>query len=176
MELVMVLMVALMAAILVVLVDLRKRVELLSVNPNFGVLTRQAALMESANGRRRGGSDHVVVFDVAGMGRMNSLHGEEWVNKAIKAALDEIRAGLRAGDVIGQLNSGDEFFVSIKSSNPIKVRGKIMDAFLTHWSEGIYLWSVEVEAGESVIEAARRGMEHVYETKRQMKAVLGEVK
>jgi GGDEF domain-containing protein len=161
MEVVLFLIAALLAALVVYVRNLHRLVGALSINPNFNVVTRVAAL-EMVGQRRVVGKQSVVTFDVAGMGKTNQQHGEQWVNRAIKDALAEVRSTLRASDLVAQLNSGDEFFV-VTTGDVTVVQAKVQEAFAKHWPGGIYIASCTVQG--DVMEAVVASMERVYEIK-----------
>jgi GGDEF domain-containing protein len=158
-DLVMMLIAALLVAIVSYIVSMRKCLARVSVNPNFNVATRVAAL-ESLERRKTGKGSSVIAFDVAGMGKANQTHGEQWVNERIRVALAEVRASLRTTDVIAQLNSGDEFFIVVRSGDELQVMAKVLSAFSTHWDEGIYIASSVVSG--NVMSSVVSTMEKVY--------------
>lgn len=163
----MVLIAALLAAVVVYIVSMRKSYTRVSTNPNFGVTTRVAA-MEVLERRRGGGGKAVIAFDVAGMRDANQLHGEQWVNERIKAALDAVRKNLRTTDVIAQLNSGDEFFIVINRGDEVSVMTKVVEAFQEHWPNGVYIASSIVKG--DVLAAVNAAMENVYSIKAVVKS------
>lgn len=158
---------ALLGTIAVYLCQLKSQIKELGVNPNFNVLTRTAGL-NICRRSNRGKNISVVTFDVAQMGKHNSLFGEQWVNAKISSALTCVRKSLRKGDIISQLNSGDEFFIIVRTGDEEAVITKVVAAFSVHWPGGIYISSAKVD-NEGILPAIQRGMETVYQLKKEKK-------
>lgn len=102
----------------------------LSVNPNFGCLTRKALELEFERRKAVRPNRAIIGIDVAGMGKANLREGEAWVNKQIQCALDWIKKHTRVTDLlIGQLNSGDEFIFICPLDNVEGLVSKIKEIF-----------------------------------------------
>lgn len=105
-------------------------IDSLSVNPNFGCLTRKALEIEFERRKAVRPNRAIIGIDVAGMGKANIREGEAWVNKQIQSALDWIKKHTRCTDLlIGQLNSGDEFIFICPLDNVEGIVGKIKEIF-----------------------------------------------
>ena len=149
----------------------RKTVKKLSINSNFGCLNKAAMEMELERRRPKSGSMALVGWDVAGMGKANSLHGEEWVNTRVMMALDLLKFRLRRSDlVLGQKNSGDEFLLLVPQEDVEGVMEKVIGAFwhypLSEGVEPIYIAWVPFEDSK---ESPVRVMEEVYKVKKEVK-------
>jgi flagellar biosynthesis protein FlhB len=167
-QLVLFLVCVVLALIVAYIAQLQRTISTLSINPNFNVLTRRG--MEHAMERRRS-STHtaqaIITWDVAGMGKANQLHGEQWVNTRISTALASIT--LRKGEcIIGQLNSGDEFLLVCPLMDAAHLATRIQTAFQDNAlgeGEAIYLNWQEMDPTQDIAHNAASCMEGVYRIK-----------
>ena len=166
-DIAMLLMALLMVAIMLYVRQLHNKLELLSINPNFKVTTRIAALAQYERHSVKGKA--VVTFDIAGMGKANQQHGEVWVNTQVAKALERLRGILRTSDVIAQLNSGDEFFIVVNKGDEVQVEKWVQGVFEIYWPGGVYIASSVVEG--DVMEAVTASMEKVYAIKADVKGL-----
>lgn len=167
---------ALFAAITIYLHQLKMQIMKLGINPNFDCKTRTAMEVAVKSRRIKSGTLALIGWDVAGMGKANSIHGEDWVNTRVKTSLALVSAMCRAEDVIGQLNSGDEFVMLVPIEDAAQLIEKIKYIFglnpVAQSGESIYISYVEYDttlpfSGPS--SNATKVMEKVYQLKKEMK-------
>jgi GGDEF domain-containing protein len=158
-----------------VIISYKIQVNRLSINPNFGCLTRTALEMRFERRRKvKTGKRVMIGWDVSGMGLANSKHGEEWVNNRIKAAIRLTQDNLRSGDCVGQLNSGDEFVATVPAEDAEGVMAKIAEIFGI-WSlredgkPAVYIACVDLDEGLAFKANANNVMNKVYKIKKASK-------
>ncbi len=164
-------------AMVPVVVSLKNQVSRLSINPNFGCLTRTALEMRlERRNKVKSGRMSIIGWDVSGMGLANSKHGEEWVNTRIRTALHLVMDNLRKGDNVGQLNSGDEFIAVVPTEDVAGVIAKITEVFNIYTlrvdnKPSIYISSNVYDSNIPFKENAAQVMDKVYIIKNVMKGI-----
>lgn len=148
------------------------KLEIAYINPNFDCYTRMGGIEKSARLIKREqrrvafGQLVVVAFDVAGMGTLNSLIGEEAVNTSMKSALADVRKW-RGVWFTSQVNSGDEFSLIVDVADAPGIRRKLNTTFKAHGFVGAYTGVALLDNGYEA--AMVKAMKKVYAEKSRLK-------
>ena len=138
------------------------------ISTNFGCYNRAGAEIKGnefiRKERRKVASGELVMVacDIAGMGKLNTLKGELWVNRAIAACISDIRLW-RGVRFISQINSGDEFAIVVDKIDAAGLLHRIDDLFQAEGFTGVY--GVIVPLKDCYINSANQGMQEVYQLK-----------
>lgn len=138
---------------------LEKENERLRYN-HLGVMTRQAADLENERNRYTG-PRYVVMLDINYLKKLNDAHGQATVDEFMKRAFQ-----VRDEDLFFAFNnrSGDEYGFVIKG-DPEKFITRLDESLTANYLSAMMAW--EEITDNDLFAAAERGMEKVYELKRQ---------